>query len=650
MEFLYRRSLIFILSFLLFLAACVPDTAPITLCDPSTQGILLLPTKESRTDPNLTLENPGDYVYDHDNCGQAVNAGEEAPRHSTLTVGDIKNVTLDIDDAQLESTASNQHMTAVAWTAGDTIYVGISRGGAAFEVKPVDNGRHPHLAISDISRLHLVYEQDGVIYARTADADKHPADVTPTFVAYGSSPSVAIDLSSYSHVLHNQLTTLTHLMYWGPDNWLPLSIPYSTNYNLISTGDTFLLALVADNQISAHQFVFNLVPVYQWTQRGVWPITGELVGDVNIAFNKPSYVVNYEDYDYRGEDAYWYYLSWVERTPGVPTNNLDALMPTYEVVNPLAPAQLANPDQIYAGLNAVRWNGEEHPYDAGLQQTFSTNGSVTITAQAKAIADDGAHLQLRLGMDPTGGTDPDGANVAWSDTVVNPADFSQLAVSASVNRSVTLFLRATQDVAGATAVAIWDDIQISGGGGILNPSFEDGFTTQGVLDNIPSGWTPFFDDFYAAGIDSNAVQRDLYTVYAAWSADRGVTWSEKMAIASNEDPAAGITGTIGPSVFPAITTDTDPDTVTFFYVYESGDPPANTDFLRYGRPYAVQCDIGGGACGGGRPLFARNAIQPTTGLRVAQTPGDNAVTIVWEALQADYESKDIYAAIVSLSE
>jgi hypothetical protein len=411
-----------------------------------------------------------------------------------------------------------------------------------------------------------------------------------------------------------------------------------------------LLALVADNQISAHQFVFNLVPVYQWTQRGSWPISGELIGDVNIAFYKPPTVVNYEDYDYRGEDPYWYYLSWVERTPGVPTNNIDALMPTYEVINPLAPTQLANPDQIYAGLNAIRWHGQEYPYDAGLRQTFSANGSVTITAQAKAIIDDGADLQLRLGLDPTGGMDPDGATVVWSEAVVNPADFTQLAISASANGSATLFLRATQDVAGVAAIAIWDDVQISGGGGVLNPSFEDGFATQGTLDNIPNDWTPFFDDFYASGIDSAAIQRDLYTVYATWSANRGVTWSEKTKIVTNEDPATGITGAIGPSVFPAITTDTNPDTVTFFYVYESGDPPAHTDFLRYGRAYAIQCDIGSDSCSDGQPLFSRNAVQPTIDLQVAQTPGDNTVTLVWGALQADYENKDIYAALVSLSE
>jgi hypothetical protein len=327
-------------------------------------------------------------------------------------------------------------------------------------------------------------------------------------------------------------------------------------------------------------------------------------------------------------------------------------MPLYEIVNPLAPGQLANPDQIYAGLNAVRWHSETHPYDAGLRQIFSANGSVTITAQAKAISDGDAHLQLRLGVDLTGGTDPDGATVVWSEAIVNPADFTQLTVSALANGATTIFLRATQDAAGAAAVAIWDDVQISGGGDIGNASFEDGFETQGALNNVPSGWTPFFDDFYAAGIDSSTIQRDLYTIYAAWSADRGVTWSEKTEIVSNEDPAAGITGAIGPSVFPAITTDTDPDTVTFFFVYESGDPPANTDFLRYGRPYAVRCDIGTDNCtdAPGQPIFSRSAIQPTINLKVAQTPGDNRVTLVWDSLQADYENKDIYAAIVSLSE
>ncbi len=651
-----RKKLTFVFfSLAAWVAACASTNPPPTVqpCVPSTQGITLLPTAEPVNDPDLSTTNTQDYLYD-DPCG--LNQSEPTPEVElpTIRTGDVRNVTLDSHDAQIESVAASAHMTAVAWTNSGSVYVGISRGQGGFEVARVADGINPDLAISGVNRLHLVYEQGGVVHYRIADGNTHPTDTADLFSTFGTDPEIAVDLSNWAHIVYMGLGGPEHIVHLGPNNWFPVQLPAANAFTLTSTGESLQLLLTTDTEVQAHSLYFTDVPVYQWTLRAAWPISGELQGKANLAYNKPAGVVDY--YDYNGQEPYWMTAAWVERFADTAPAETDTLIPAYEIVNPLYPNQLANPDQIFSGLNASRWHGHLDPYDAGLQQTITVHNSpLTVQAQVKVIADPNANPQFQIGIDPQGGTDPFSPTVNWSSPLAGPSDFAPISLSTSTSGSAaTLFLRATQDVPGAAAVAVWDDVTVTAGDAtIQNPSFEGDFGTQGVVNNIPDGWIAFYDDTYSSDIDSSAARRDTYRVYAAWSADRGITWSGKQEITENSELAAGITGALRPMVYPAITTRTDPDSIAFFYVYESGDPPAGTSFLRYGRPYVTRCEAGTTVCTDipGDPVLPRDLVRPTINLLAVQDHASSGhVVLVWDALQADYQSKDIHMTILSLTE
>ena len=83
------------------------------------------------------------------------------------------------------------------------------------------------------------------------------------------------------------------------------------------------------------------------------------------------------------EEEAWVDASWVTKRP-FPDPPLPLyIQPIYEAVNPLFPNQIANPQYIYQGLNAVRWHSEDSLFDAGLKQTISlpdANGTITVEA------------------------------------------------------------------------------------------------------------------------------------------------------------------------------------------------------------------------------------------------------------------------------
>lgn len=652
-------SKIFLFSLLIIVVAptsCQPATTlpAAEPCGSSTQEIILLPTSEPNEDPDLTGENPRDYVYAQD-CDTVIDPTKE-PTESVVHMGQMQNVTLDSHDAHIESVVASAHMTAVAWTQDGGVYVGISRGQGSFEIDRVDDGSHPDLAVSGANRLHLVYEKQGALYYRTADGDAHPADDEFTvFGILGTEPQIEVDLSNWAHIVYKSLGQPNHIIHMGGDNWFSVSLPAANDFSLTSTGESLQLLLTTDSEVQLHNMFLTENPVYQWTMRDSWPLEGQLQGPAHIAYNKPAGIVNYNDYD--GSEPYWLAVSWVERFEDTALPEQDTLIPAYEIVNPLSPDQLGNPDQLAHGMNATRWHGNNHPYDAGLMQTIPVNSDLLrVQAQTRVIISEGGHAQLRMGIDPTGGVDPFSSSVVWSSPVTNPEAFTTVSVEVSVSgSSATLFLRATQDVLDEQALAIWDHVEITSGDGIIqNASFEGNFNAQGVVANIPEGWTAFYDDTYTSDIDSGAVPRDVYRVYGAWSSDRGASWSGKEAITENRELAAGITGALRPAVYPAILTSTEPDEITFFYVYESGDPPSGTTFLRYGRPYLTRCEAGTTDCTDtpGEPLFARDQIRPTTNLIAVSDhdSGDGHVVLVWDTLQTDYESKDVYMTLVSLTD
>lgn len=79
-----------------------------------------------------------------------------------------------------------------------------------------------------------------------------------------------------------------------------------------------------------------------------------------------------------------------------------------------------------------------------------------------------SRVRMRIGIDPTGGTDPFSGNVVWSPTAAALDQYVQFRVTATAQADrVTVFLYATQDYPAENQDAYWDDavLRVAGAGG-----------------------------------------------------------------------------------------------------------------------------------------------------------------------------------------
>jgi hypothetical protein len=660
MKHLQRISIFsFILTTASLFVACNSPGVP-TPPDCSSAGIAIIPTATRQTDPDLfSPPAPPDGGDGATYCPPPIPVeipSEEFPEQFVTT--GVVNLSLDIANQDLAATAVGDDMLAVAWISENDIYVALSRGGHHFQVRRVDSGSSVSLVFSRANRLHVAYEQDGRILYRAADQGTHPADVTPLLVEdvlhpviNGRSPQVVVDELNWAHVLYEQDGSIFKAKHLANETWLTQFVAYGTNpavmpfYNEkelvlwgVPTGTVWfglIMAAPYHGEIRVFRYLswFNV-----WEQIAAFPISPgeELTGAVGLDFLVAS------------QEEAWVAASWVSKRqfpdPPLPLY----VQPSYEAVNPLFPSQIANPEHIYEGLNAVRWRSEDTPFDAGLRQTISIpdpNGAVTFTAWGLVETASGNDLTLRLGIDPTGGVNPDSPDVVWS-TATAPTGFTQVSVTVPAQGSTaTVFLRGTLHTAAVSGTAVWDSITVQNGI-LTNGDFESPFALQDSL-TVPAGWTAWYQD---SGY-SPASGRDVYTVYAAWSNNGGSAWTGPAAVAANRQRSGGVTGAIRPDVTPLISLATEPPSISFFYIYETGDPPPDTTFLRFGRPYQSQCELGTATCTDtpGIPLLPRQVVRPSTRLLAAADPfnSDRAV-LLWDSLQSDIVNKDVYATYTVL--
>jgi hypothetical protein len=648
----------------LLLAGCSTpvDSAPPACGD---DQIRIIPTATRQTDPDLfnPPAPPPDGGDAAEYCPTPVPAETPVAEYPTQFITtQVANLSLDVIGQELAAVAAGDDMLAVAWIArseGESeVYVALSRGGNHFQVRRVDSGNSVSLAFSKVNRLHMAYEQDGQILYRAADQGTHPADVAPIRVedavysiSSGRNPQVVVDELNWAHVLYEQEGSIYKAKHLSNDSWLTQFVAYGTDmavrpfYNEkelvlfgIPTGTYWfgiLMAAPYNGQVRVFRYLswFNL-----WEHVASFPIPpGEsLTGPVGL------------DYLAASEEEAWVYAAWVtERPSPEPPMPLYA-QPLFEAVNPLFPDQIANPTQIYQGLNAVRWRTFDTPFSAGLKQTISvSNPGSAVNFSAWGLADTvpGADLTLRVGIDPTGGGSPDSSSVVWSDPIT-PATFTRLAVSApAAGGTATLFLHATLNTTGVPGTAVWDAAAVQNGG-LANGDFEGPFTMQSTL-KVPEGWTPYYQDSGNNPISG----RDRYTVYAAWSENGGSAWVGPEAITANRDLSGGTTGAIRPDVIPVASMATEAPSVSFFYIYETGDPPPGTTFLRFGRPSSTVCDLGTTDCTDtpGLPLLPRNVVRPSYRLLSAPDPfNPDRALLAWDSLQTDTVSRDVYASYLVL--
>jgi len=640
----------------LIVTACnTPEEATPPACDSG--SILIAPTATRPTDPDIyvppTLPDNGDgAVY----CPTAVPDDIVSDTYpEQFTTAEITNLSLDSGNQELAATAVGDDMMAVAWINEGNIYVALARGGSHFQVRRVDNGNSVSLAFSSANRLHMAYERNGEIYYRVADQGTHPVD-TPMMVVEdpmmpitnSRHPRVVVDELNWAHILYEQAGSIYKTKHLSNDVWLTKFVAYGTDpvvmpfYNEketvlfgVPTGVAWLGILMAapyNGEIRVFRYLswFNI-----WEHLVSLPIPfgDELTGDIGL------------DYAVIDDGEAWMYATWVVKRPFPQPPFPLYSQPRFEAVNPLYPNQIGNPDQIYAGLNAVRWHTDKTPFDAGLKQTVSVaNPNGIITLEAHGLADSSGDLTLRIGIDPTGSDNPKGSSVIWSAPAA-PTAFSPFSLSVpAAGNTATLFLEGTMNTPDVPATAVYDAVTTINSS-LTNGNFEALFIVQGSF-TVPTGWTAYAED--SGNVPING--RDAYVVYAAWSSDGGASWSAPQLVSENRLDG-GISGAIRPAVTPLISTATETPSVSFFTIYEKGNPPPDSDFIRFGRPYVTLCDLGTTTCtdAPGEPLLPRNVVRPTSHLLVTADPlNPDRALLVWDGLQTDNVSKDIYATYATV--
>jgi hypothetical protein len=630
----------------LLATACAPAAEP-GPPDCSSGSIQIAPTATRPTDPDL-FSPPGPPPDGGDGAvycptpAPAQTSPEEFPEQ--FVTAEVVNLSLDIVNQDLAAAAVGDDMLAVAWLNDGDIYLALSRGGNHFQARRVDQGESVSLAFSKINRLHLAYEQDGRILYRAADQGTHPADVEAEYVANGRRPQVVLNQYNYAQVLFEDEDAIYQAAHVLTGSWQVGYITEGSQVRLTGYGSDLDLGYIV-----AYRGAANLIHLANWqtTPYGFFPYWAPVAG-FTIPPNETLTGPIGLDFLAVNEEEAWVYAAWVTRRPfPEPPPPLYA-QPIFAAVNPLYPHQIANPHLVYHGLNAARWYTFDRPFDAGLKQTISVPdpaGIITLSAWGVTETAVPGSVSLQIGLDPTGGDNAYGANVVWSAPAA-PGTFTQFSLSAAAQGpAATVFLRGTLQTPALPGTAAWDEVTVHNGV-LANGSFEGPFVEQDSVI-IPESWTAWYQE---SGPGSSG-GRDVYTVYAAWSDNGGSTWTGPEAVAANRGPSGGTTGAIRPDVYPIISTATEPPSVTFFYIYETGDPPPGSIFLRFGRPYQTRCTLGTVDCSDspGAPLLPHNVARPSYRLQVARDPfrPDRAV-MAWDALQADVTDKDLYATYLVL--
>ncbi|MCB8975810.1 MAG: hypothetical protein H6657_00075 [Ardenticatenaceae bacterium] len=636
-----------------FLATVFPFTAcgaenPASALNCGIESIKIVPTATRQTDPNLfnpptQVNFPNDNIY----CPTpmpTLTTDEQFPEH--YVAAEIVNLSLDIANQNLSSVAIGDDMLAVGWIQDGDVYVALSHGGGRFQTRRVDYGSSVSLAFSAANRLHVVYDRQGVVFYRAADQGTHPADTTfITNAGEGHNPQIAIDSRQWAHIIYEHEGNIYHAahqyeFYWNIElvgsGERPFLITGSGRLGIPEFGSRdFALAFLSGNDL--HVRLYGITPflLSGWLATAVIPVPESVSGFVRL----DGLVL---------DGQLWLYAAWMSERPYIGPIGPTYEQPVIEPANPLFPEQIANAEYIHTGLNAVRVGTASAPFSAGLWQTITVDDAtadIVFEAWGLAVKEAEAEFSIQIGLDVTGGTNPHADTVVWSEAA-SPSAYAPFALSLPANgSSATIFLRGTQNSSDVPAMVAWDTVSIQNGIG-QNLDFEAPFTLENGF-TIPEGWHAWYEDSSGGA----TAARDIYTVYAAWSENGGRDWTGPQVISANQTVGGGTTGALGADVWPLLTARTYPPSASFFTVFAAGDPLPGTQFLRFGRPFLTQCDLGSTTCTQppGQPLFAPGIVRPTDRLFVAKDPYDESrAALVWDSLQSDLTNKDIYATYVVL--
>ncbi len=474
-------------------------------------------------------------------------------------------------------------------------------------------------------------------FYRSADQGTHPADTPSEFVADGTNPTVILNQFNYAQVVFEIGYEFHHAAQFMRDSWQIGRID-GANLGHDATFTKFGSHLDL-GYIIAYRRAGGDIHLAEWktTPYGFFPAWQPLQ-TISIPAGEELHSSIGLDYLEDSENR-WAVASWVTFRPNPNPSTPLFSAPIFEQANPLYPSEIGNPNHIHSGLNATRWKNDPlrpKPYSAGLHQVVSVSSGTPIQFSAWGIG----NSNIRIGIDPTGGTDSNSTTITWSASNTS-ASFTEFSISTIANSSqVTVFLEGSFSESDSASITVWDSAKLQGSS-LANAGFEGTFSSQNSLQ-IPDGWTAYLEDGSFAPATADAI----YTVLTAWSSDGGVSWTAPIEVVQNRETSGSLSGAIPSNVFPLISAETETPTVSFIYLYAAGNPPANSEFIRFGRPHLAQCDLISAECSPspGSSLLERDIVRPVTQLVTAKDVFDpSRDSIVWTSRQSDTISHDIFA-------
>jgi hypothetical protein len=548
--------------------------------------------------------------------------------------GDVRNLTLDIGDASIETSAAGRYVSAVAWREGTELIVATTEGGSDLNSRSVGNGQQATMAYSLTDRLHLAYVSGGAIYYRATDSGAHPADAPVTRVGLGSRPFLIVGDDGWAHLLYVESGVVRHRVQ-GPDGWSVLeTIASGSSVTAAFTYDGALVAVV--KHADRVRIYRQDLPSAPWSERASYVPGDNILGTPQI-----------------DADGDWVYIAFITERLAPYSGEWPNFRPEYKPAAPWA-------NRIHAGANAQQYFTRFAVHDAGVyQQVLVTGGFLTLTARGQAWSSDEScgppldascnptDMRMQIGIDPTGGLNPAAGSVVWSPPA-NPIDsYAPMSVSSPAQGPLaTVYLKSNPVQPRSHNDIYWDNVTLTGGD-LVNGDFELSFPQyNGVAElKVAEDWHPFYVE---DGVMGTSEGRTI--VRGAWSSDGGRSWSEHFEVVRNAHRGNGQSGKFSSDAYPVIALENEPDpAVVFFMNYEEGDPPpTQPDALRYGRPRIAICELGSTDCTGspGELLLPSQATRPVIHLSVGVSPDRQRGLVLWDALQPGEEAKDVYVTSI----
>lgn len=183
----------------------------------------------------------------------------------------------------------------------------------------------------------------------------------------------------------------------------------------------------------------------------------------------------------------------------------------------------------------------EGPYTSGIRQQVTGVGIGNRYRGSVWVLCANISVTFRVGLDPTGGTDPAGANIVWSSPVAPGNNWTQILTEiVSANSSITFFVKAVNPLSASINSYIDDALLENLGGGGAPPT--TGTLSGSVKDNANNPISAATVQTNSGGFSTTTDSNGLYSLTSATPGSYNVTASKS---GFNSQTQNGITVTAG---------------------------------------------------------------------------------------------------------